>query len=184
MASGRTLDGGTFFPSVSRSPGVSPWKKAGRPMGPSTPLCYPQSFLLFVTILMSRTRFLTDTCSGLCFGEIGCFFEPFKFRPLSALMRCALLVLSRLLLSFSLFSLFGFFEERKIRDNRLERKVPVSTVNTPSGRRTRPRTSESGGGHRRARVFGHVQVTSTLVGLLSCIATGPQGLLYPARRRV
>ena len=34
-----TLDGGPQGPSVSRSPGVSPQKRAGQPMGPSTPLC-------------------------------------------------------------------------------------------------------------------------------------------------
>ena len=33
------LMGGPQGPSVSRSPGAAPQKKAGRPMGPSTPLC-------------------------------------------------------------------------------------------------------------------------------------------------
>ena len=42
------LMGGPPGPSVSRSPGTAPQKRAGRPMGPSTPLCQPQSFLIFV----------------------------------------------------------------------------------------------------------------------------------------
>ena len=84
--------------------------------------------------------------------------------------------------SFSSVLFVWFFEERKIRGNRLEGKVPVSTVSTPSGRRTRPRTSESGGGRRRARAFGHVQVTSTLLGLVSSTATGAlyQRVIAPA----
>ena len=49
--------GGPQGPPVSRSPGVSPQKKAGRPIGPSTPRCSPQSFLLFVLSRMSRNKF-------------------------------------------------------------------------------------------------------------------------------
>ena len=66
------LMGGPQGPSVSRSLEVSPQKKAGRPMGPSTPRCYPQSFLLSTKLhLMFRTKLIVLVfCSGLCFGEI------------------------------------------------------------------------------------------------------------------
>ena len=40
------LMGGLPCPSVSRSPEAAPQERAARPMGPSTPRCYPQSFLL------------------------------------------------------------------------------------------------------------------------------------------
>ena len=83
----------------------------------------------------------------------------FKIGPLFALMRCPPVVFSPSLSPF-LCSVCLFFEERKIRDNKLEGKVPASTVSTPSGFRTHPRTSESGGALSRA--FGHVQIVSIL----------------------
>ena len=75
--------GGPQGPSVSRSPGVTPQNRPGRPMGPSTPLCSPQSFLLFVLFRMSRNKF-SDwfLCKSVLWGIV-CNFEPFKFRAFS-----------------------------------------------------------------------------------------------------
>ena len=55
-------------------------------------------------------------------------------------------------LSFFLLSVLFvcFFDVLVLRVNRLEGRVPVSTVSTPSGRRTRPWTSESGAPSRAA----------------------------------
>ena len=78
------LMGGPQGPSVSRSPGVSPQKKAGRPMGPSTPRCSPQNFLFFVLSRLSRNKFsdwFFVQVSAL--GKFVCNFEPFKLRAFS-----------------------------------------------------------------------------------------------------
>ena len=45
--------------------------------------------------------------------------------------------------SLGLVCLVVFFEVLVLRLNRLEGRVPVSTVSTPSGRRTRPKPSEA-----------------------------------------
>ena len=58
--------GGPQGPSLSSSPEVSPQKKAGRPMGPSTPRCSPQNFVVFVMFRMFWPKVL---CVGF-FGEI------------------------------------------------------------------------------------------------------------------
>ena len=76
--------GGPQGPSVSRSPEVSPQKKAGRPMGPSTPRCSPQIFLFFVLSRMSRNKFSDWFFVLVCaLGKLVCNFEPFKFRAFS-----------------------------------------------------------------------------------------------------
>ena len=96
-------------------------------------------------------------------------------------MRCPPLVLSPSL-SPSLCSVcLVFFEERMIRNNRLEGKVPVSTVSTPSGRRTRPRTSESGGG---AVVRGRLDTSRSLALVLVCCLALPQGFFTSASVRL
>ena len=82
------LMGGPQGPSVSRSPETAPQKMAGRPMGPSTPLCQPQSFLALVLVLMLKPK-------GLCFvilwrclalGKRVWFSEPFKLLGLVLLI--------------------------------------------------------------------------------------------------
>ena len=81
------LMGGPQGPSVSRSPGTAPQKRAGWPMGPSTPLCRPQSYV-------SPVFFLDVSAKGFCFGVLfrcfalgksGWFSEPFKLRALCCL---------------------------------------------------------------------------------------------------
>ena len=46
-------------------------------------------------------------------------------------------------LLLSVLFVWLFFEVLVLRVNRLEGRVPVSTVSTPSGRRTRPKLSEA-----------------------------------------
>ena len=77
------LMGGPQGPSVSRSPGTAPQKKAGRPMGPSTPLCQPQSFLILVSALMLKP---TGLCIGICcgallWGNVSGSLSPSSFGP-------------------------------------------------------------------------------------------------------
>ena len=69
---GRTLDGGTTRSLGIKVPrGDSSRESRGRPMGPSTPLCYPQSFLVFCYGSdVSEHVLLSAFCSGLCFGKI------------------------------------------------------------------------------------------------------------------
>ena len=75
-------------PSVSRSPGTAPQKKAGRPMGPSTPLCQPQSFLTLVLALMLKPKGSCFVILWRCFalGKCVWFSEPFKLWALCCLL--------------------------------------------------------------------------------------------------
>ena len=115
----RTLDGGTFVPSVSRSPGVTPRKKAGRPMGPSTPRCSASKSFGSVSFSWPPLRF----CFGLVpwlvlWGLSGMETLALQDQPLSALMwRPPLVFLSlslplSLIFFFSLSCLFGCFLKR------------------------------------------------------------------------
>ena len=86
------MGGGPQGPSVSRSPGAAPQKKAGRPMGPSTPLCYPQSFLDPLCFGFQECFGKKGLCLGflfrmLCFGEM-CLrlLSPSSFGPCFALL--------------------------------------------------------------------------------------------------
>ena len=63
---GRTLDGGDIRPPVSRSPGVTPRKKAGRPMGPSTPRCSSSKLFGFCIVFVAAVKVLFWVCSMAC----------------------------------------------------------------------------------------------------------------------
>ena len=87
------LMGGLPCPSVSRSPEAAPQERAGRPMGPSTPRCYPQSFLFSSCIWCFGQSFLSWFLVPVCaLGKFIRNFEPFKLRPLFALIRYPLLL--------------------------------------------------------------------------------------------
>ena len=118
-------------------------RKAGRPMGPSTLLCQPQSyqfffqFVLFSLSLRNRTSVKVRALRKMygCFGpsSLGpC--SPWCGAPLSCFCFC---------LSFLFSPLFGFFLERKHRDNRLGGS-PSSEESIALGRRTRPRRASPG----------------------------------------
>ena len=97
--------GGPQGPSVSRSPGVSPQKKAGRPMGPSTPRCSPQSLLFFILFWMSWNKFSDCFFVQVCvLGKFVSNFEPFKLRAFSRFFVWGLLELSWFFLGHNDFS--------------------------------------------------------------------------------
>ena len=79
------LMGGPQGPSVSRSPGTAPQKRAGRPMGPSTPLCFTSKLLGFGVSVrdVSVKRFLSwPLVSVFCFeGKLYGSLSPSSFGP-------------------------------------------------------------------------------------------------------
>ena len=75
--------GGPTGPSVSRSPGVSPQKKAGRPMGPSTPQC-PSSKCQFLcaAVWVAQMFLFGSHVKGYLFGDLlVSYFSPSNLGP-------------------------------------------------------------------------------------------------------
>ena len=104
---GRTLDGGDIRPLGIKVPRVTPRKKAGRPMGPSTPRCSFSKLFACCIVFVVADQVLFWVCYTACSLGISWYgyFSPSRLGP--CLPRCGALA-SFLSPSLSLFFvLFG-----------------------------------------------------------------------------
>ena len=66
LSLGVPLMGRTFVPSVSRSPGVTPQKKAGGPMSLSTQWCSSSMLVGFCFVFVAAVKVLFWVCCMVC----------------------------------------------------------------------------------------------------------------------
>ena len=113
---GRTLDGGDNRPPVSMSPGMSPWKKAGRPMGPPPRYVDLKVIILFSLCCSALAFIITNLLRRVFWGKMYGWLSPSGLGLCSPWCGTLLFLSHRFLGSLSCLVLFY---ERKLRDNML-----------------------------------------------------------------